>query len=590
MKTRTIPADSTYNVVTYDILIDGKPVDPGYQVLSITIVKEANRIPSARVIFRDGQAAEETFPISEKENFIPGKSITIKIGRDRQNAQLFKGIIAKHGIRLRESGASELVLDCRDECVKMTLGRKNRYFEDSKDSEAIEQLIAGYGGLKPDVEATRLKHKELIQFHCTDWDFMLSRAEMNGRLVIADDGAIQVKSPETTATPAVSVLFGATLLEFDAEMDARAQWRYVDARSWDYAGQTLFENSTDSVPVKEPGNVSGEELARALNIPAFDLRHSGQVLEDELREWAKSTLQRSRLAKIQGRAKFIGFAGVKPGKIVELQGLGARFNGKAFVSAVRHDIHDGQWTTQVQFGLPSDCVHQSALHIADTPAAGLLPPIHGLQIGKVVQLQQDPDGEHRILVRLPVVDNAARGVWARIASLDAGKERGAFFMPEIDDEVIVGFINDDPRDAVVLGMLYSSAKPAPLQAQDANHEKGIFTRSKMRIHFHDETKTITIDTSAGNSIVLDEKSKSITITDQNGNTAKMEPSGIQMKSPGNITIEATGKIDIKASAALTIGAAQMTISSQGPMEVKGATAKLSSPGITEISGSLVKIN
>jgi uncharacterized protein involved in type VI secretion and phage assembly len=243
----------------------------------------------------------------------------------------------------------------------------------------------------------------------------------------------------------------------------------------------------------------------------------------------------------------------------------------------------------VQFGLSPQWFHQSE-NIPDTAAAGLLPGVHGLQIGKVVQLQEDPDGEDRILVRLPIINNSARGIWARMASLDAGSNRGAFFRPEIEDEVIVGFVNDDPRDAIVLGMLNSSAKPAPITAQDVNHEKGFVTRSNMRVLFNDDTKTIAISTPAGNSIVLDEKSTSIVITDQNNNTIKMETSGITMDSPKDITVKAGGKIDITATAALSMSAAQMTLSAQSAMEVKGATAKLAGSGITEVTGSLVKIN
>jgi len=590
LKERIIPVDSTNDVVTFDILIDGKAIDQAYHVMLIAVSKEINRIPTATIILRDGDSAAETFDISERESFIPGKSVQLKVGRDRQNKQLFKGIIIKHAIKIREGGLSELILECRDESVRMTVGRHNRYFEDRKDSEVMEELIQKHSGLTADVEATSLKHKELVQHHCTDWDFLLSRADVNGKFVVASDGTISVKKPATDASPALSVLYGATLLELDAEIDARTQWKSVEAKSWDYAGQTLFEHKTDNVPVNGPGNISSQDLADAIKLEKLELRHSGQVLDSELQEWTKAVMLRSRLAKVRGRAKFRGFPDIKPADVVELQGLGARFNGKAFVSGVRHKVEGGLWETQVQFGLSEECYHQTTDQIMETPAAGLLPSISGLQIGKVVQLENDPDGEDRILVRLPVIDNAARGVWSRVASLDAGNKRGAFFRPEIDDEVIVGFINDDPRDAVVLGMLNSSAKPAPISAKDTNHEKGFFTRSKMRVHFHDEDKTITIDTPAKNSIILDEKSSSIEIKDQNGNSITMKSSGIEIKSPGNISMEATGKIEIKAGAALTIGAAQMTISAQASMEVKGATAKMSSPGITEISGSLVKIN
>ncbi len=590
MKERTLPIDSTFNVVTFDLLIEGKAIDSAYQVMSIAIMKEVNRVPWAKIVLRDGDPAAETFAISEKESYTPGKKIVVKLGRDRKNTMLFRGIITKHAIRLRENGASELSLECRDECTRMTIGRHNGYFEERKDSEVMEELIRKYPGLSADVESTSLKHKELVQFHCTDWDFMLSRADINGKLVVADDGKIQIKAPDTGSSPSVALLHGSTMLEFEAEMDARTQLKSVEAKSWDYGGQQLFQHKSDSAPVAEPGNLNGAALADSVNISSFELRHSGQVLEAELQEWTKSVMLRSRLAKVRGSARFVGLPDIKPGQMVELQGVGDRFNGKAFISAVRHDVFQGSWHTSVQFGLSPDCFHLTTENILDSSAAGLLPGVHGLQIGKVVQLQNDPDGEHRILVRLPVVDNAAQGTWARMASLDAGNDRGAFFRPEIDDEVVVGFINGDPRDAVVLGMLNSSAKPAPITVKDTNHEKGFFTRSKMRVHFHDETKTITIDTPAGNSIELDEKGSSITIKDQNGNSTIMKPAGIEMKSKGNISIEASGKIDIKAGAALTISAAQMTLSAQGPMEVKGATAKLSSPGITEISGSLVKIN
>ncbi len=590
MKNREIPVEASYNVATFDIFISDQLVDPGYQVLSISVVKELNRIPTARIVFKDGDASEETFKISEKEEFLPGKPIKVKAGRDSQNKLLFKGIIIKHAIKVRESGETEFILDCRDETVKMTLGRHNHYYENARDSEIMEQVIGRYSGLSHDIQATAITHAEMVQHHCTDWDFLLLRAEANGKFVTADDGKISIKAPDTSTSPAIAVLFGSTLLDFEAEMDARHQWKSVVAKSWDYANQDLFEHTTDQVPIAELGNVNGSTLANAISPKTFELRHTGQAITEELQEWTKSTMQKSRLAKIQGRAKFIGFAEIKPGQLIELQGVGERFAGKAFVSAVRQDVYNGSWYTQAQFGVPPNCFAEHHDDMIDEPAAGLIPAVNGLQIGKVVQLENDPQGENRILVRLPILDNSARGVWARVATLDAGNDRGSFFLPEIDDEVIVGFLNDDPRDAVVLGMLNSSAHPAPINAQDVNHEKGFVTRSKMRVHFNDDTKTITIDTPGGNSIKLDEDGQSITIEDQNGNLTKMNTSGIELKSPKDIKIEATGKLDIKAGMAMTLSAMQLDISAQSSMEVKGATAKLSSDGITEIKGSLVNIN
>ena len=63
----------------------------------------------------------------------------------------------------------------------MSIGRHNKYYENSKDSSVIEEIIGRYSGLQKDVEATSLEHKELVQHHCSDWDFILSRADVNGK-------------------------------------------------------------------------------------------------------------------------------------------------------------------------------------------------------------------------------------------------------------------------------------------------------------------------------------------------------------------------------------------------------------------------
>jgi uncharacterized protein involved in type VI secretion and phage assembly len=299
---------------------------------------------------------------------------------------------------------------------------------------------------------------------------------------------------------------------------------------------------------------------------------------------------RSRLSKIRGRAKFTGFSEIKPGDTVKISGVGERFNGKTYVTAVRQDVGNGVWETQIQFGLDPNRYAYQHTDMSDLPSAGLVGGIHGLQIGVVVKLQDDPDGQHRILVKIPVIDNDAQGIWTRVASLDAGSDRGAFFRPEIGDEVIVGFINDDPRDAVILGMLHSSNKPAPITAQDANDEKGFTTRSKMHISFNDQSKTIKIDTPAGNSITLDEQGLKIEIVDQNQNKLTMQPTGISLESPLQIDIKAGTILALSAGVSLSIGAPALTVKADGAVSISGATAKLAGQSLTEISGLPVKIN
>ncbi len=587
--TTNIPDASEFGVVTHDLLSDNNRVDPGYEVISIVISREVNRIPTAQIRLRDGSAAEETFEISNTDDFAPGKKITIKLGRDGDNDVAFEGIIIRHGIKVSESGESNLLVECKDEAVKMTIGRHSRYFEDISDQQVMEELISAYG-LTPDIEETGPQHRELVQHHTTDWDFLLARAEANGKLVFVENGTIKAESPKTSEEPEISLHYGQNLLEIEAEMDARTQWSKVKGTAWDFANQDLFEAETESVNYNEHGNIRGEDLAGAVNLDEFDLRHSGHVMEEELREWVNACMLKSRMSKIRGRAKVRdGYLGFLPGKMVNLAGVGQRFEGNAFISAVRHEMRSGAWDSHIQFGLDPRWITATE-DVIDIPSGGLIPGVRGLQVGKVVQLENDPEGEHRIRVKIPVVDNESAGIWCRIACLDAGDGRGSFFRPELDDEVIVGFVNDDPRDAIVLGMMNSSALPAPLDASDDNHEKGFFTRSGMRIHFEDNDKTITIDTPAGNSIKMDESGQTVEVKDQSSNSVKMSTTGIEINSPLEVKITAGTSLTLAAGTTLAISAASLSVKADGPLNMEGAVTKVASSGITEINGSLVKIN
>ena len=590
MNELVIPNEAVHDVATYQVLIEGKAIDPSYQLLSLSISREINRIPVATLVFRDGEAAERDFKISNEDIFVPGKKVKINIGRDGSNKQGFQGIVNRHAIRIKEDGKAELHIECRDEAVRMTIGRHSKYYRQLKDSRLFDELIGKYSGLKSDPETTTLEHKEIVQHHISDWDFMLLRAEANGMLVNVIDGTIKVSRPDTSPDPVLQVAYGSSVLQFEAEMDARNQWENVEAKSWDYSNQQLFKADTSSAKFTEPGNIKGSDLAKAIDLKKYELHHSGHLLQQELQDWVNGSMLRSRMAKVRGRAKFDGFGGIKPGDMVKLEGVGNRFKGNSYVTAVRQEIGKGIWQTHIQFGLDPNIYAQAHRDVFDEQSAGLIGSIHGLQIGKVVQLQNDPDGDDRILVKIPTLDNDGQGIWTRVASLDAGSKRGAFFRPEIDDEVIIGFINDDPRHAIMLGMLNSSAKPAPVTAQDANDEKGFTTRSNMQLYFNDKTKTIKIKTPAGNSITLDEQGTMIEITDQNQNKMTMDTSGIKIESPKNIDIKAGVNLTLGAGATLSIGGVSLSIKADADVSIKGSQGSFDGGSMTVIKGGSVMIN
>jgi Rhs element Vgr protein len=579
---RTIPSDQPKTVVTSTILSAGTEVPKTCNVLSVVISKEVNRVPSASIIITDGEPSKQDFEISNKADFEPGKEIEIKIGYRGSEETVFKGIVVKHSIRTRKKN-SLLIIECRDKAAKMTAVCKNNYFKDVTDSDVMEQLIDAYG-LEKDVEATTVQQQQMVQYNSTDWDFLLCRADANGMLCIANDGKMNIKKPDFSAAPVLTVQYGATVHELDAEIDARLQYKAVKGTMWNYTDQELLADVEAEEPaVPAAGNLDGAALADVLGEDEFVLYHSGKIEEPELQQWVNAKMMKHRLAKIRGQVKIDGTAAVLPGQIIELQGVGERFKGKLFVTAVRQQYENGNWQTSIQFGINPEWFAQT-YNVQQPMAGALLPAVEGLQIGIVTKLEGDPDGENRIMVRIPVIHKDDEGAWCRVSSLDAGKERGMFFLPEVNDEVLVGFIQNDPRHGVVLGMLNSSALPAHLTASDDNHEKGYQSRSKMKMIFNDDKKTINIETPGGHKVIIDEDAKKIQLEDMNGNKITMNEDGIKIESIKDIQLKASKDMKIEGGSNVNLkGGSQTKVEG-------GAGAEFSSGGATNVKGSIVNLN
>ena len=577
---RVINTSRSADLVTTKILIGGEELSNTVQVLSIVVDKEINRIPTANLVIKDGDPAAQDFPVSNQDLFLPGKEIEIKAGYHTGDETIFKGIVIKHNLKIR-SGDSLLLVECKDLAIKLTIGRKSKFFYESKDSDILEEIIGKYN-LESDVESTNVEQKEMVQYNVSDWDFCVTRAQANGKVVLVDDGKITIQKPDFQQAETETVAFGATLLEFDAEMDARNQFQKVTSYSWNYADQELMEIEANDPDVTTNGNVEASDLASTINLENLELKNAGMLPDSELQEWADAKSLFNQLSKIRGRVKFQGIPGVKPGKTIKLDGVGDRFNGKAFVSAVRHQVTEGNWTVDAQLGINSKWFSET-VDINDLPAAGLMAAVNGLQIGIVTQLENDPDGEDRIHVRLPIVEKDSEGIWARVSTLDAGDNRGSFFRPEIGDEVIVGFINGNPNNAIVLGMLNSSAKPAPIVASDDNHEKGFVTRSEIKFIFNDDKKSVVLETPGGKKITVDEDAGIIQFEDENSNKVTMDSGGIVLDSQGDISLITTGDIKLEGTNINIKASAQFKAEGSGGAEV-------STSAVAVLKGSMVQIN
>ncbi|MEQ9289283.1 MAG: type VI secretion system tip protein VgrG [Cyclobacteriaceae bacterium] len=594
------PIHGKVDLPTYTILLEGKEINEAYGVKNIYIEKAINKISYAKVVLFDGSPAEENFEISESSDFIPGKAIKIKLGYHSTEEDAFEGVITAQKIKVTSYAhkvSSLLIVSCHDKAFKMSLVRKSFNFKDKKDSDVISSLISNHG-LSKSVGATTFQHPNLIQYDCTDWDFMLSRADANGLIVINDAGKLDINPPKVSGSEVLDLNYGSNVIDFDGEMDSRHQLDGVEFQSWDGTKLKLSKGVGTEPSTNAHGNINGKKLAETGGKPKLSTTTSAPEDISLLKSWANSHLLHSRLAKVKGKVTFTGSTKVNPGKLIKLQGFGPRFNGTAFVSKVKHDLAEGMWKTEVGYGLEQKTFSDNT-NISGPGAIGLLPAISGLHIAKVKKIDEDPNGENRVLVDVPVIKETGDGIWARLTNPYASNGIGMYFFPEVDDEVIIGFLNNDPRYAIIVGSLYGKKNKPPFTPEKKNTNKAIVTKSKMKLTFEEEDKIITIETPGGQKVTLDDKAKSLKLEDQNKNSVLLDKGGITLNSGKDIKLTAKGKVSISATG-------NADISSKGDVSIKGnninskanialsaqgsASAELKASGNVTVKGAMVMIN
>lgn len=540
------------SVAITTITSEGVKLDPTVELLSLEVRRELNRIPEAHLTLKDGSVAARKFELSNGAFFEPGKQITILARYEGQSndATLFEGLVVRHAVESRPRG-STLRVELKDAAFKLTRQRRSTVFRKQADDEAIRKLIDDAKLQVGDLAVTDMKHEELIQYYASDWDFIVSRADVQGLVVNVDRGKIAVQSMVSTAPPKIKLEYGlGEDFEIELEVDGGDQWATMSGVGWDTQKLEVGAPADARDPSVKVGNLDPAAIAKKLGGETFSLFHPGVPVEGELAAWASGRLARSRLSFLRGRIVIPGRSDVSPLDVVELSGIGARFDGKAMVSALTQRIdHDG-WRTEIQIGIGPEWFARQP-DIADVPAAGLLPPVQGLQIGVIGDFESDPSGEQRVKVLLAALDRGQGAVWARVARPDAGNDRGFLQWPEPGDEVVVGFVHGDPRQAIILGALHGSKNKPPAfvgEPSDKNERRALVTKSGMIIGLDDKKKAVSIETPGKGSILLDDDAKTVTITDQHGNKITMDESGIVLKSAKDFTIDAaSGQVTIKGS-------------------------------------------
>lgn len=596
--------DSLYKAVSSQIKIDGQVLSSTYEVFKIETFKEINKLSRARVQILGGDYTKNTFDESESALFNAGNEIEIQFSYDQKPVVVFEGIILKHSISIsegymRRKTKSKMVIECVDKAVLLKNSFTDTVYTEKTDDQIINNLINKVSGLTSSVESTTYEHPVLPKYNIDDWSFILERAKYNGLLVLNSNNKVTVKDPSVgEITPEVTITNGGGTLSFEAHLDSNNQYDKIQLEGRDSFSEEVFTKSgADPNEVVTNTKNNAKIISKKSSPSELNVNLPYDVDANELKVLADALTKVSRLQRVSGRTKFKGVLEIDLDTVVALSGFGNRFDGNVYVSAVSHQIEEGRIFTDIEFGLKEDFF--TPKNIFDRNQ--LVNSITGLHLGKVLQIHNDPNNQYRIKVELPILNDLGNGIWAKLTQpYSGGGNGGTFFIPELGTQVVVSFVGNDSRHPVVLGCLYNDSMKPYQSIEEENNFKAFVTKNDLKIQFDEGEKEIMISTPGGNEITLNDENSEITIKDSSNNQIKASSSGIDLKSSGKLNIDASDGISISSGGNITVDAKINNLSLKGNNISSNATSKfavdavsamnLSSSGIAEIKGSIIKIN
>ncbi len=484
----------------------------------------------------------------------PGRTIEIHAQVGATKELLFDGEVVELEPELHP-GDNRLLLRAFDRLHRLSQIRHVRSFENVSDGDLVRKLAAE-AGLEARVGSARHVYPYVAQANESNLSFLQSRAAALGYLLFADGKTLCCVPPESEGQP-VALDWSSGLREFRPRLTAVGQVRQVTVRGWDpIARRAIVGQAQDGQGAPSVGERrSGGELARqAFNLDAEHLVADRPIGDQKLADWlAQAVADRFEERFIVAEGSCSGHPTITAGTAVHISGVGKRFGGTYLVTSAMHHYSPSQGYSTT-FAVSGQ--HPTSL-LSMLNTAPAVRPGSFLVIG-IVSDTQDPENLGRVRVSFPWLSDRHTSDWARVVAVGGGAERGIQFIPEIDDEVLVGFELGDIHHPYILGGLWNGRDKPPEDSADLVKSGKVLRRI--------------IQSRSGHRIVLDdsEDAERITIEDRNGNSIVLDSASnvLTLKAKGDIEIAADQQVKIKGKKGVTID------SDKGNIDIRGKRINL----------------
>ena len=576
--------DSTGLLSQVYVKIDGQEAPDALvgDLLEVT-VESSLHLPDVATLVINDRHGDWT----DDERLGPGKAIRIAARVTNDQRPLFDGEVVEIEPEYTP-GRQRLVLRAFDRLHRLSRGRHVRTFQNVTDGDLIGR-IAREVGLKVSVGQTDEVHAYVLQDNKTNLDFLHDRAVALGYLLYVRGDTLHCELPNARGEP-LELKWGTNLGEFLPRLTTIGQIDSATVRGWDPGTRQEIvgraQKGRAAPHTRDPR--AGGDLAQS----AFSMRAESLVTDRPVRSQAEAdrlaqtVMDRVASSFVQAEGVCTGNPALVAGASVQLSGIGKRFDGTYFVTGATHTYgHEDGYATRffVSGHRPATLLGllNGESSIAHTSGS------FGLTVG-IVTDNQDPDGQARVKVRYPCLSGEHASDWARLVAPGGGPVRGLEFLPEVNDEVLVGFELGDVHHPYVLGGLWNG-RDAPPKRSDQVVAGG---RVQQRIIRSRSGHTITLDDS--------DDQPSITIVDNTGkNTIHLESASntLTVSVEGDLKLQAAGQVsihgktvEVEATNQLSLSGNSTDVGAKSGLTLKGATTSLEGQSSTTIKGGTVSIN
>lgn len=510
---------------------------------------------------------------------------------------LLIGEVTALEVEVTQAGTHTIVRGL-DKSHRLFRGTRIVAYPNMTASDIVRQ-VAQRAGLQVNVDATTARLEHVTQ-DSNDWDFLRRLAAESDRMLTVASGKLEfVKRPPAGTAPAgragsrdnqLVLERGVNLVTLRGTVTSNGQVPEVEVRGWD-------PKQKKAIVAKAPAKTLSAEVDGVTPVALGGMFGSPSYVAGMSTMYAQSTVDAAApsladhvaggFAELEGTAR--GNAELRAGKAVQLVGVGAPFAGKYVLSSTRHEFgpERGYLTTFVVSNTSERTLYgatSGATKTHRTRISGVVPAL--------VTNVRDPDKQGRVKIQLPWLSDSYESWWARPVFTGGGPERGLVVLPEVGDEVLVGFGQDDVQQPYILGGLYNGKdqpdKPWSEhidEAAGAVKRRAWTSRTGMQVEF--------LEASGGEQLNVSTNNGAQRIS------LLQTKKGIEIVSEGPLKVTAKQDVDVSTGAGnMKFKGTNVTIEATAALELKGTTVKvaaqgaaeLTASGVTTVKGSLVKIN